>query len=173
MELLKDLTSSLFWATALSLMLYLANSIAIGFLAKKSILSRHVGFGLNLSQLQPARYAPGEEAFHGRELWGSSQPGEEHYHGCSRVDRRREQTAGADGARDDIRRFFDSFTTRPSIPSTILRVRSTSRPRSYSFCGTSSDGAGSISPCRSEMSVSSTSHGRVSMKSWNSSPMLS
>jgi len=34
MELLKDLTGSLFWATALSLALFIASSIAIGYLAK-------------------------------------------------------------------------------------------------------------------------------------------
>jgi small-conductance mechanosensitive channel len=51
MELLKDLTGSLFWATALSLILYIACSIAIGFLAKKSMLLKPVGTGLNLIAL--------------------------------------------------------------------------------------------------------------------------
>jgi small-conductance mechanosensitive channel len=51
MELLKDLTGSLFWAMALSLILYIACSIAIGFLGKKSMLLKPVGSGLNLIAL--------------------------------------------------------------------------------------------------------------------------
>ncbi len=51
MELLKDLTGSLFWATVLSLVLYGASSIAISFLSKKSTLLKPVGSGLNLIAL--------------------------------------------------------------------------------------------------------------------------
>ena len=48
MELLKDLTGSLFWATALSLVLFIASSIAIGYLAKKSVQLKPIGSGLKL-----------------------------------------------------------------------------------------------------------------------------
>ncbi len=51
MEFLKDLTGSLFWAAALSIILYTASSIAISFLAKKSTLLKPVGSGLNLIAL--------------------------------------------------------------------------------------------------------------------------
>jgi len=51
MEFLKDFTGSLFWATTLSVILYVASSIAIGFLAKKSALLKPVGNGLNLIAL--------------------------------------------------------------------------------------------------------------------------
>ncbi len=51
MELLKDLTGSLLWATLLSIILYAASSIAIGFLARKSILLKPVGSGLKLIAL--------------------------------------------------------------------------------------------------------------------------
>ncbi len=48
MEFLHDLTGSLFWATALSLLFYGAASTAIGFLAKKSAQLKPIGSGLNL-----------------------------------------------------------------------------------------------------------------------------
>jgi small-conductance mechanosensitive channel len=48
MEFIKDLTGSLFWATALSIFLYVASSIAIGLLAKKSELLKPIGAGLKL-----------------------------------------------------------------------------------------------------------------------------
>ena len=48
MEILRDLTGSLFWATALSLLFYASASIAVGFLAKKSAQLKPIGSGLNL-----------------------------------------------------------------------------------------------------------------------------
>jgi small-conductance mechanosensitive channel/CRP-like cAMP-binding protein len=48
MEFLNDLTGSLFWAAALSLLFYGAASTAIGFLAKKSAQLKPIGSGLNL-----------------------------------------------------------------------------------------------------------------------------
>ena len=51
MDLLKDLTGSLLWATLLSIILYTASSIAIGFLARKSTLLKPVGSGLKLIAL--------------------------------------------------------------------------------------------------------------------------
>ena len=48
MEILHDLTGSLFWATALSLLFYASASIAVGFLAKKSAQLKPIGSGLNL-----------------------------------------------------------------------------------------------------------------------------
>jgi small-conductance mechanosensitive channel/CRP-like cAMP-binding protein len=51
MELLKDLSGSLFWATALSIILYTAASIAVNFLAKKSSLLKPIGSGLKLIAL--------------------------------------------------------------------------------------------------------------------------
>ena len=48
MQFLQDLTGSLFWATALSLLFYGAASIAIGFLAQKSAQLKPIGSGLNL-----------------------------------------------------------------------------------------------------------------------------
>ena len=48
MELLQDLTGSLFWAAAFSILFYGAASIAIGFLAKKSAQMKPIGSGLNL-----------------------------------------------------------------------------------------------------------------------------
>ena len=51
MELLNDLTGSLFWATLLSILLYTASSIAIGFLARKSTLLKPNGAGLKLIAL--------------------------------------------------------------------------------------------------------------------------
>jgi small-conductance mechanosensitive channel/CRP-like cAMP-binding protein len=51
MELLNDLTGSLFWATLLGIILYTASSIAIGFLARKSSLLKPIGTGLNLIAL--------------------------------------------------------------------------------------------------------------------------
>jgi len=48
MELIKDLTGSLFWTTALSIILYVASSIAIGLLEKKSELLKPIGAGLKL-----------------------------------------------------------------------------------------------------------------------------
>jgi len=48
MEFLQDLTGSLFWAMALSLLFYGAASTAIGFLAKKSAQLKPIGSGLNL-----------------------------------------------------------------------------------------------------------------------------
>ena len=51
MDLLKDLTGSLLWAILLSIFLYTASSIAIGFLARKSTLLKPVGSGLKLIAL--------------------------------------------------------------------------------------------------------------------------
>lgn len=51
MEFLKDLTGSLLWAAVLSILLYSAGSIAIGFLARKSSLLKPVGSGLKLIAL--------------------------------------------------------------------------------------------------------------------------
>ena len=51
MEFIKDLTGSLFWATAVSLMLYIASSIAIGYVAKKSVQLKPIGSGLKLIML--------------------------------------------------------------------------------------------------------------------------
>jgi small-conductance mechanosensitive channel len=51
MELLKDLTGSLLWATILSIIFYTASSIAVGFLAKKSSLLKPIGSGLKLIAL--------------------------------------------------------------------------------------------------------------------------
>jgi small-conductance mechanosensitive channel/CRP-like cAMP-binding protein len=48
MELIKDLTGSLFWVTALSIILYVASSMAIGLLEKKSELLKPIGSGLKL-----------------------------------------------------------------------------------------------------------------------------
>jgi len=48
MQFIQDLTGSLFWAMALSLLFYGAASIAIGFLAKKSAQMKPIGSGLNL-----------------------------------------------------------------------------------------------------------------------------
>jgi len=48
MEFLYNLTGSLFWATALSILFYGSASIAIGFLAKKSAQLKPIGTGLNL-----------------------------------------------------------------------------------------------------------------------------
>ncbi len=48
MEILLDLTGSLFWATALSLIFYASASTAAGFLAKKSAQLKPIGSGLNL-----------------------------------------------------------------------------------------------------------------------------
>lgn len=48
MELLNDLTGSLFWATTLSLLFFVASSIAIAFLSKKSAQLKPVGSGLKL-----------------------------------------------------------------------------------------------------------------------------
>ncbi|HSQ77529.1 MAG TPA: mechanosensitive ion channel domain-containing protein, partial [Nitrospirota bacterium] len=48
MELIKNLTGSLFWTTALSIILYVVGSIAIGLLEKKSELLKPVGTGLKL-----------------------------------------------------------------------------------------------------------------------------
>jgi small-conductance mechanosensitive channel len=48
MENLLDLTGSLFWATALSIIFYAAASTAAGFLAKKSPQLKPIGSGLNL-----------------------------------------------------------------------------------------------------------------------------
>jgi small-conductance mechanosensitive channel len=48
MEILLDLTGSLFWATALSLVFYVSASYAAGFLAKKSAQLKPIGSGLNL-----------------------------------------------------------------------------------------------------------------------------
>lgn len=48
MELFKDLTGSLFWVTALSIILYVAGSLAIGLLEKKSELLKPIGVGLKL-----------------------------------------------------------------------------------------------------------------------------
>ncbi len=51
MEFSKDLTGSLFWATTLSLAIYIISSIAIGFLSKKSTQLRPIGSGLKLIAL--------------------------------------------------------------------------------------------------------------------------
>ena len=51
MEFLKDLAGSLFWATALSILLYTVSSIAIGYFSKKSALLKPIGSGLNLIAL--------------------------------------------------------------------------------------------------------------------------
>jgi len=48
MENLLDLTGSLFWATALSIIFYASASTAAGFLAKKSAQLKPIGSGLNL-----------------------------------------------------------------------------------------------------------------------------
>ncbi len=48
MELLKDFSGSLLWVAALSVILYVASSIAIGLLAKKSDLLKPIGAGLKL-----------------------------------------------------------------------------------------------------------------------------
>ena len=48
MDFIKDLTVSLLWATALSIMLYVAGSVAVGLLAKKSALLKPIGAGLKL-----------------------------------------------------------------------------------------------------------------------------
>jgi small-conductance mechanosensitive channel/CRP-like cAMP-binding protein len=48
MEFIKDLTGSLLWATAFSVILYAAGSVAIGLLAKKSDLLKPIGAGLKL-----------------------------------------------------------------------------------------------------------------------------
>jgi small-conductance mechanosensitive channel/CRP-like cAMP-binding protein len=48
MENLLDLTGSLFWATALSIIFYASASTAAGFLAKKSVQLKPIGSGLNL-----------------------------------------------------------------------------------------------------------------------------
>ncbi|HEX9112989.1 MAG TPA: hypothetical protein VF888_01470, partial [Nitrospirota bacterium] len=50
-QFMQDLTGSLFWATLLSILLYTASSIAIGFLARKSALLQPVGAGLKLIAL--------------------------------------------------------------------------------------------------------------------------
>jgi small-conductance mechanosensitive channel/CRP-like cAMP-binding protein len=48
MEFIKELAGSLFWATALSILLFVASSLAIGLLAKKSELLKPIGAGLKL-----------------------------------------------------------------------------------------------------------------------------
>jgi hypothetical protein len=48
MEILLDLTGSLFWATALSIIFYASASTAAGFLAMKSAQLKPIGSGLNL-----------------------------------------------------------------------------------------------------------------------------
>ena len=48
MELLKDLTGSLFWATTVSIALFVAGSIATNYLAKKSTLLKPIASGLKL-----------------------------------------------------------------------------------------------------------------------------
>ncbi len=48
LELIKDLAGSLFWATVISVALYVAGSIATGYLAKKSKLLKPIGSGLKL-----------------------------------------------------------------------------------------------------------------------------
>jgi hypothetical protein len=45
MEILLDLTGSLFWATALSLIFYASTSASVGFLAKKSAQLKPIGSG--------------------------------------------------------------------------------------------------------------------------------
>ncbi len=51
MDIIKELTASISLAFILSLLIYIAGSIAIGFLAKKSALLKPIGFGLNLIAL--------------------------------------------------------------------------------------------------------------------------
>lgn len=51
MEFLQALTGSLFWATALSIVLYAASFLAIGLISRKSELLKPVGAGLNLIAL--------------------------------------------------------------------------------------------------------------------------
>ena len=51
MEFLQALTGSLFWATALSIVLYAASFFAIGLIAQKSELLKPVGAGLKLIAL--------------------------------------------------------------------------------------------------------------------------
>ena len=51
MNIMKDLNISISLAFILSLLIYIAGSIAIGFLAKKSALLKPIGFGLNLIAL--------------------------------------------------------------------------------------------------------------------------
>ncbi len=51
MELMRDLTGSLFWATVLSLILYSAGSIAIAYVANKSVQLKPIGSGLKLIML--------------------------------------------------------------------------------------------------------------------------
>jgi small-conductance mechanosensitive channel len=48
MDFLQDLTGSLFWALALSIIIYVGGSIAIGLLARKSDLLKPIGVGLKL-----------------------------------------------------------------------------------------------------------------------------
>jgi small-conductance mechanosensitive channel/CRP-like cAMP-binding protein len=48
MDFLQDLTGSLFWALALSIILYVGGSMAIGSLARKSELLKPIGVGLKL-----------------------------------------------------------------------------------------------------------------------------
>ena len=48
MSFIHDLTGSLFWATLLSIIVYVAGSVATGFLAKKSDLLKPIGSGLKL-----------------------------------------------------------------------------------------------------------------------------
>lgn len=48
MDFLQDLTGSLFWALALSIIVYVGGSMAIGFLARKSELLKPIGVGLKL-----------------------------------------------------------------------------------------------------------------------------
>lgn len=48
MDLIRNLTSSLFWATTISLALFITGIIATGFLAKKSKLLQPIGAGLKL-----------------------------------------------------------------------------------------------------------------------------
>jgi small-conductance mechanosensitive channel/CRP-like cAMP-binding protein len=51
MEFIRDLTGSLFWATALSIVLYVVAVLAIGLISRKSELLKPVGAGLNLIAL--------------------------------------------------------------------------------------------------------------------------
>ena len=48
MDFFQDLTGSLFWALALSLIIYVGGSVAIGLLARKSDLLKPIGVGLKL-----------------------------------------------------------------------------------------------------------------------------
>ncbi len=48
MDFLHDLTGSLFWALALSVIICVAGGIAVGLLAKKSYLLKSIGTGLKL-----------------------------------------------------------------------------------------------------------------------------